>query len=832
MTHPRYRGSHAGRVVTGLLFVLLALQSRGAWAQQAELRAGSGGVVGRLVVLPTRGSGLYSWALPVTLGGLLKQAQVDTVSTEALAALLKERKLGDLAGGLPANWSPETLAAAAEAGQVGKDSGYVLMASWNTAQPDEKQWTDDTPFWLLATLKKGDTTVFGTTRLPREEGKSYLLADYQVAIGDLAEMVAQNISPAALEQARRADRWRQQITPAQVRLLAEAEQDIAAGRLQEARTRLEQAQAGATGAAGALVAMRRLVEVNAALGRQEPGRADAIGKQEEQAGRALAAQSGRARAWAELSVAEGLRLQRKWPDAAEAYLAWIQHLVDEQLMQPDEFLPDTARPELEARRPRLWGHLTTPGLEAQWWATVGVALYRGVSGAVAEPVCAYAAQRAAAESDPAARAAALIVLADQAKLRSDLQAALAGYQQALAIREQMSPGSLDCAAVHNKLGNAYADMDDQGRALEWYRKAVAIRERLAPDTLDCAVSYNNLGTVHTSRGDLDQALQWYEQALAIRERLAPGSLGCASTYNNIGAAYRSQGDGERALARFQQALAIYEREAPGSRDCAVIYNNLGNVACDQGEMDQALAWYEKALAIRERLTPDSLACAAVYNNIGTAYANHGEYDRALQWHQKARPLLERRAPGSSLCAMSYANIGQVYGHQGDFAAAVEWLQQALSIYQRLTPRSLDCACTDSAVGFYLLSLDRTEEALTHLTRAAAISPQDVGVQVNLAWGRLTLKQLDQAVAVLDRVCARPARDLAGTVTTKDESLAKHLLGQGNPGGYYLLGRVWEAANQVEWAVDAYGRFVESARGDRTWRLLDEQLRSKRLGADK
>ena len=813
------------------ILLLVALAGHG-WAQEAGLRAASGGVAGRLVVLPSKGSGLYSWALPVTLGGLLKQAQVEAASAEVLAALLREKKPAGAAGGLPPEWAPDALQAAAQAGQVGKEQGYVLVASWNTAERSQEKWNDDTPFWLVAKLQRGPQVVFDTTRLPREESKCYRLADYDAAVRDLADMVVQNINPGALDQARRGELWQQRGTLEQVRCLAEAEQDIAAGRLEEARRKLTEAQVSRAGAEGSLAALQLLVEVNAALARQDPGRAGDIGRQAEEAGRALEAHGAKTQAWAGLSVAEGLRLQGKWPEAAAAYASWIQFLTDENLMQPEECFPEDARAELDARKPRVWERLTTPALEAQWWGTVGLSLYRGVSGALAQPVCAYADQRAAAEPDPAARAAALVTLADQARLRSDLDRALATYQQALAIQQQLAPDSLDCATVDNRMGTVYADRGDGDHALEWYLKAVAIRERLAPDTLDCAASYNNVGTVYSGRRDAERALEWYQKALAIRERLTPGSPGCAGTYNNIGALYRRLGDDERAVAQFERALAILEKETPGSRDCSVIYNNLGNVESDRGDMNRALEWYHKALAIRERLTPGSLEGAMVYNNVASTYANHGDYDHALEWHEKALPICERQAPGSTLCALSYSNIGQVYGHKGDFGVAVEWLHKALVIYEKLEPRSLDCGSTVSAIGFYLLNLDQTEKALPYLTRAVEIAPEDAGVQLNLAWGRVVLKQRDEAVAQLDRVCAHQQADLVGLATSKDEQLAKHLLAQENPGGYYLLWRVWEAAHEGEWAWGAYDRFHESARADRTWKWLDEQVRMKLPGGDK
>ena len=802
------------------------------YAQESSLRAASGGVAGRLVVLPSKGSGLYSWALPVTLGSLLKQAQVETTSAEVLATLLKGNTVGGQGGGLPQEWGPDTIQTAADAGQVGKEQGYVLMASWNTSERDQEKWNDDTPFWLIAKLQRGTQVVFDTTRLPREAAKYYRLADYDTAVRDLADVVVQNTNPGAPERAKRGGLWRQHATLEQVRQLAESEQDIAAGRLEDARLKLIEAQAGRAGVQGSLLALQLLVEVNAALCRQNPERAADVGRQAEQAGRELEAQDAKTMAWAALSVAEGLRLQGKWQEAADAYVSWIQFLTDQSLIQPDECFPEVARQELDARKPHVWRRLTKPALEAQWWATVGLSLYRGVSDPlVAQSVCAHAEERAGADPDAESRADALTVLGDLARLRSDLDRALGWYQSAQALQERQAPGSLDCATTYNKIGILLCDKGENDRALEWYKKAAAIRERLAPGSVECAAVYNNMGSAYAGRDAPDQALEWFRKALAIRERLAPNSVGCASTYNNIGAAYRNKGDDDRALEQYNKALALYKKVAPDSRDCATIYNNLGNVYSDHNDLLRALQSYKQALAIRERVAPGSIDCAMIYNNMGSAYANWGDYNRSLEWHRKALPICERLATGSSLCALSYGNIGQVYGHQGDFAAAVAWLQKALAVYGKAAPSSLDWASTAAAIGFYLLDVDKSEEALPYLTRAAEVAPKDAGVEVSLAWGRIVLHQLDLALPLINEACAQKPDKLAGLVTGKDEVLAKHLLAHDDPTGFYLLGRTWQAADSPELAAKAYGLFLDYCKAEHPWRA-DAAARRKLLPADK
>jgi tetratricopeptide (TPR) repeat protein len=617
-----------------------------------------------LVVLPKKGSGLYSWALPVTLSGLLKQAQVDTLSIEELAALLKQKRLGNLAGGLPGKWDEAAVRAAADAGQTGREKGYVLVASWNTEEQQEK-WNDDTPFWLEAKLRKGDEVRF-ETRLPQDAARSYRLGDYDAAVRELAGMVIGNVNQGGLADAQGSDVWKQRVVLEQVRLLAEAEQLIAGGKLEDARSRLGQAAAGAKGQEGSILARLRLMEVNEAVRVRDPERGREIGKQgvDEEA----EAREDKVSAWARLWNGDCYRLQERWDVAAGKYFWWVRYLVDEKLMQSEEVFPTSLREDLNVHKPAVWARLEGhAAAEAEWWATAAVAVYRGASGELAAPLSKHAEECAKRETDQKARADALVIVADQAGLRSDLDANERLLEAALEIRRRLDPVSLGCAAIYVKLawfyrvrGNPVArewtskaetgDLEatsDLQRAFEYSQSAASLYGRLAPDTLEFARALNVEGAVLKDMGDLDRALEYYKKALALRERLAAGSVDCARSYNNIGNVYLDRGDLVRALEWHQKALALYERLEPGSADCAGSYNNLGLICHKRGDLKSALEWFEKAVAIEERLAPGSLECARAYSNLADACHDKGDEARASELRARAQAIRDRLAPHSA-----------------------------------------------------------------------------------------------------------------------------------------------------------------------------------------
>jgi tetratricopeptide (TPR) repeat protein len=106
-----------------------------------------------------------------------------------------------------------------------------------------------------------------------------------------------------------------------------------------------------------------------------------------------------------------------------------------------------------------------------------------------------------------------------------------------------------------------------------WQQALAIREQLAPNSLEVASTLNNLGTVAHNRGDLAAAERYYQQALAIYEKLAPNSLQVATTLNNLGTVAlsgRFSGGGTvlaAGVGNYCPQLAAGGRHAPQSGEC-------------------------------------------------------------------------------------------------------------------------------------------------------------------------------------------------------------------------------------------------------------------------
>ncbi len=229
--------------------------------------------------------------------------------------------------------------------------------------------------------------------------------------------------------------------------------------------------------------------------------------------------------------------------------------------------------------------------------------------------------------------------------QGDLPAARDYYQRALAIIEQLAPGSLAVAASLGNLGNVASNQGDVSAAREYYQRALAIHDRLAPGSLAVAASLNNLGNVASNQGDLPAARDYHQRALAIRDRLAPGSLDVAASLNNLGSVAYSRGDLSEARECHQRALAIREKLAPGSLDVAASLNNLGVVARQQGDVPAAREYYQRALAMQERLAPGSLDVADSLSNLGNVARHRGERQRAADLARRAWAIVRSQGGG-------------------------------------------------------------------------------------------------------------------------------------------------------------------------------------------
>ncbi|MGH2379052.1 MAG: tetratricopeptide repeat protein, partial [Candidatus Limnocylindria bacterium] len=201
-------------------------------------------------------------------------------------------------------------------------------------------------------------------------------------------------------------------------------------------------------------------------------------------------------------------------------------------------------------------------------------------GSYAKAIASY--EAAASEAAPAARAQIEHKLAEVHHRRGDWERAEQHYKRA-------AEGGDDAhkARVTADWSLAAHRHGDASRALTLARKALALSEA-AGEVRALAEAHNILGILRRDRRHLEQALE-----LA---RALPDPSVRVAALNNLAVAYRRAGELDRAMSYAREALE--QSEALGDRHReAALHNNLADVLQALGRRDEAMRHLKRAVAL-------------------------------------------------------------------------------------------------------------------------------------------------------------------------------------------------------------------------------------------
>lgn len=129
-----------------------------------------------------------------------------------------------------------------------------------------------------------------------------------------------------------------------------------------------------------------------------------------------------------------------------------------------------------------------------------------------------------------------------AEMRADILVARKEYALAAAAYEKILAGDPKDAALLNKIGMAYQQLGDEGKAEKYYKRAWKADKRYSS-------AMNNLGTVEYGKNHYKNAIKDYQRALKV-------GTDRATIYSNLGYAYCGRKDYPHATVSFEKALAI------------------------------------------------------------------------------------------------------------------------------------------------------------------------------------------------------------------------------------------------------------------------------------
>jgi len=210
----------------------------------------------------------------------------------------------------------------------------------------------------------------------------------------------------------------------------------------------------------------------------------------------------------------------------------------------------------------------------------------------------------------------LIRRGNEAFARGDNRAALAFYQEALAV----SRGDPDhLADLYGNLGNVYGTIGESASARVHYHKAIDIlREK--EDYVRLGVTFTNLGNLEVDQNNSDEAIHWYKQAALLLEREGRDAE-CATLYCNIALALRQKADLPAARSYAERALRLAET-CRDLRLIAAAALRLSTVQRAAGEIDAALRQAEAAYTLYAQSSDEMGIAATLYHQAALYEARH------------------------------------------------------------------------------------------------------------------------------------------------------------------------------------------------------------------
>ncbi len=154
--------------------------------------------------------------------------------------------------------------------------------------------------------------------------------------------------------------------------------------------------------------------------------------------------------------------------------------------------------------------------------------------------------------------------------RGNPEAAIAEYQQALAINSEFT-------AARNNLGCAYANQGNYDQAIREFERALKFDPRHAR-------TLHNLGIAYRRKKMLPEAVPYFQEALKID----PNYL---RAHDNLGITYQELGRDAEAATEFEAALRL----DPDDFDAL---NNLGEILSRKGDAAAARKLWERCLRLR------------------------------------------------------------------------------------------------------------------------------------------------------------------------------------------------------------------------------------------
>jgi len=388
--------------------------------------------------------------------------------------------------------------------------------------------------------------------------------------------------------------------------------------------------------------------------------------------------------------------------------------------------------------------------------------------------------------------------------------------------------------AHFSLGGVYQQQEKYAPASQEMETCLRLEPKYYP-------AHYKRGEIYLTQKNLDGALKSFQAALELNKKWEYPHYG-------IGLVYFEQGNDNAAREAFEQTIALNKKFAPA-------HFKLGQVLAKERFFDDALQEYEKGAKYQPYT-------AEVLYELGAIFAQEGNRSGAMNLYQSALKINPRYA-------LAHLQLGEIYYAMGEGEAPAEPKTIAIEHYKQAF--QADATLKDyfiNQLGPYHAGLMGVEQAKSLLERALAVNPDDPRVyfyyaQIEADAGNITaaIQYYEKTIALIESTApgALPALPLGNfqdaylalgnlyyqqgdhekaaatyrRAIELDPKLERHFFDQGKTAfdaeqydraiepfqkflllypedvdATYLLGRSYEASEDVKDALRLYARTIE------------------------
>lgn len=347
--------------------------------------------------------------------------------------------------------------------------------------------------------------------------------------------------------------------------------------------------------------------------------------------------------------------------------------------------------------------------------------------------------------DRAGEAAALLGLAEARLWSWQFEQELAAAQQALDIYRQLGDAAGEAEALQ-LVGDAQLNLNNYDAGVAVLQEALALRQALQ-DYQGEGWTLGLLGIGQIKQGNGAEGLATLQQAIAILDQPVAPALELRQQHRRgvilawLGYAHAQQQDNGPAAETLEQAIALGRRTGNRSVERLAL-GFLGNLQTQQDQLDQALASHQAALALAEALA-NPVAQAAGHTQVGELHYAQAQYDDARAAYQQALALYQSLGDLNGQ-GWRLSDIGYTYKQQEQYPQAISAYQQALALFRQAGNRTWQLN-TLSALGYAYMAMADYEQARSHFQQQLELAQQSEDLaQAAYGWWGVASTHLNDA----------------------------------------------------------------------------------------